>query len=143
MDITVEVMLPPRGATDYAESANPRYRALMPVHVYVPMKVVDTVGMPRTGYVHVTDVPLRPAWAAFTSEEIERRINQRLCRNVLDQDGNVIERSEWAGDVTVIPSQARNRLRTERQITVTWTAFKNVMRNFIESGRQLSDEDFD
>ena len=142
MDITVEVMLPPRGAGNYSTSANPRYRVLMPVHVYVPMKEIDTVAMPRTGYVHVTGVPTRPGWGALTNEEVERRINQRLCDRLLDQDGNELERSKWAGVAASIPANARNRLLNDRQITVTWTAFKNVMQNFIEA-RQLGDEDFD
>ena len=142
MDITVEVMLPPRGAANYSTSANPRFRVLMPVHVYVPMKVVSEIGMPRTGYVHVTGVPERPAWAALTSEQIEQRINQRLCRLIEDASGNVVERSAWAGVSASIQANARNRLLADRQITVTWTAFKNVLQNFIES-RQLADEDLD
>jgi hypothetical protein len=141
MDLTIEVMLPPRGATDYTQSANERYRVLAPVAVY-PLKTVATVGMQRTGYVHVTGVPERPAWANLTTEQLMAKLNGKLCAFWEDAQGNLVERRKWAGLASAIPANARNRLLNERQITVTWTAFKNVLQNLIEQ-RQLADGDLD
>jgi hypothetical protein len=141
MDLTVEVMLPPRGANDYTQSANERYRVLAPVAVY-PLKTVATVGMQRTGYVHVTGVPERPSWANLTTEQLMKKLNARLCDIWTNADGTMKERRMWAGIASAIPANARNRLLTDRQITVTWTAFKNVLQNLIEQ-RQLADGDLD
>jgi hypothetical protein len=141
MDMTVEVMLPPRGASDYTQSANPRYRVLAPVAVY-PLKTVATVGMQRTGYVHVTGVPERPAWANLTQEQLMAKLNGKLCQVWENVDGTLRERRIWAGIASQIPANARNRLLNDRQITVTWTAFKNVLQNLIEL-RQLADGDLD
>lgn len=195
MDLTIEVMLPPRGANDYTQSANERYRVLAPIAVY-PLKTVATVGMPRTGYVHVTGIPDRPAWANLTQERIIARISKVLCeewhnpswepettyltgalmkpiskngfryRVILPGisgseqpiwpalsgatviDGSVTwateinERRRWAGVASGIPANARNRLLNDRQITVTWTQFKNVLRHVIEQ-RQLADGDLE
>ncbi len=141
MDLTVEVMLPQRGAANYSTSANPRYRVLAPVAVY-QRKTVTEIGMPRTGYVHVTGVPERPSWSGLTTEQIMRRLNGRLCEIWDDAEGNMVERRKWAGVAAAIPTNARNRLLQDRQITVTWTQFKAVMQHLIEL-RTLADGDFD
>jgi hypothetical protein len=204
-------MLPPRGANDYTQSANDRYRVLAPVAVY-PLKTVATVGMQRTGYVHVTGVPIDNRWfhqiesvdddgnpvtvnVPFSVEEIMKRVNAKLC-DIWDHmgwapqeivgvgvfrfatefngwryessggltgvtepawpaelDATVLDgtatwtcrrcvRRKWGGIASAIPANARNRLLTDRQITVTWTAFKNVLQNLIEQ-RQLADGDLD
>lgn len=141
MDLTVEVMLPPRGASDYSTSANPKWRVLAPVAVY-PLKTVDVVGMPNTGYVHVTGVPERPAWENLTTDELMQRLSSKLCDVWEGAAGEMVERRKWAGLASAVPASARNRLLQDRQITVTWTQFKNVMRHLIEL-RALADADFD
>ena len=135
MDITVEVMLPPRGAADYAESAHPKWRVLSVVDVYYPMKAVDVVGMPRTGYVHVTDAPMPAAWQGWDNEQI----NQRLSA-ILTRAWEGVEKREWAALAASIPLAARNNLRINRQITVTWTQFKAALRN-MRTSAQLADAD--
>jgi hypothetical protein len=141
MDLTVEVMLPPRGATDFTQSANERYRVLAPVAVY-PLKTPASVGLQRTGFVHVTGVPVRASWANLTTEQIMQRVNARLCEVWENADGTFRERRKWAGIAATIPQGTRNRLLSERQITVTWTQFKNFLQNLIEQ-RALADGDFD
>ena len=138
MDLTVEVMLPSRGAADFSTSANPKYRVLAPVAVYW-RKDAPVVGMPRTGYIHVNDVPMPQAWADLTADEVMARINARLCAFWSEELG---ERRLWCGDASLIGAAARNNLRTERQITVGWTAFKNVLRNLVEL-RALNDQDIE
>jgi hypothetical protein len=46
MDITVEVMLPPRGATTFAESAHPKWRVLAIGAIYIGKTPPAVVGMP-------------------------------------------------------------------------------------------------
>ena len=141
MDITVEVMLPPRGAPDYSTSAHSKWRVLSLVGVHIPRLNPPSVNLPNTGYVHVTDVPTRPGWAALTNEEIERRINARLCRmELLGPLHQIVERRRFAGIASLIPAGAANNLRTNRQITVTWTQFKAVIQDIIDA-RQLADDD--
>jgi hypothetical protein len=134
VDLTIEVMLPPRGATDYSQEFHGSYRVLTIVAVY-PMKDVPVVGMPRTGYVHVTGVPTPAGWSALTNEEIQRRLNSRLCRGRLNG-----ERRCWGGIAAAIPAGARNALRIDRQVTVTWTQFKNFLQQ-LDEARALTDDD--
>lgn len=145
MDLTIEVMLPPRGATDFSQSAHPKWRVLSIVAVY-PRKQVDVVGMPRTGYVHVTDIPERAGWAAITTDELMTRINRRLCAmwedGATDRAPTVVEKRLWVGLGSLVPVNARNRLLTDRQITVTWTQFKNFIQN-VRDQRALADSDLD
>lgn len=141
MDVTIEVMLPARGAADPSQPANPKYRLLAIVAVY-PMKTVPVVGMPCTGYVHVTGVPERPGWAGLTSEEVMRRINARLCKEWEDANRVMVERREWCGIASLVPAGARQTLIAERQITVTWAQFKNFVQN-VRTALALQDEDLD
>jgi hypothetical protein len=139
MDLTVEVMLPPRGAPDFSTSANSKYRVLTPVAVYW-LKTVDTIGMPNTGYIHVTGVPRPQAWSEWSDEQVIARCNTILCRVWENAEGQVIERRIWAGDASVLSAGVRNTLRNNRQITVTWTQFKNVLKNLVTAAN-LADAD--
>jgi hypothetical protein len=134
VDLTVEVMLPARGANDFATSANARWRVLAPVAVYT-RRAPSTVGMPLTGYIHVNGVPLPPAWADWSEERALQRMNNILCE--FWNDG---ERRIWCGDHTVLGAGARNALLTDRQLTVTWAQFKAAMRHLVRDAR-LADAD--
>lgn len=141
MDVTVEVMLPPRGAADYSQSAHSKWRVLAPVAVYYPRKVIAEIGMPRTGYVHVTDIPMPQGWALLTADEIQARLSNRLCAVWYQADGlSSREKRIWCGDSAQIALAARNALRTNRQLTVTWTQFKQAIRNRVDD-RALIDSD--
>jgi hypothetical protein len=115
MDLTIEVMLPPRGAVDFSASANPKYRVLSPVAVY-ERKTVDEVTMPCTGYIHVNGVP-----GDYSLVEL----NAKLCAPYAD--GN--ERRIWALDSTIIPGVIRANLLQDRQVTMTWAQFRVFMQN--------------
>lgn len=143
MDLTIEVMLPRRGATgaELSEPANPKYRLLALVAVY-PLKSVPTVGMPFTGYVHLTGVPERAAWAGLSEEEIVARINSRLCKLWLDANREIVERREFAGIAASVPPGARTALQQDRQVTVTWNQFKAFVQN-VRDARALDDADLD
>jgi hypothetical protein len=136
MDITVEVMLPPRGGSDWGVSANAKWRVLTPVAIYT-LRQPAVVGMPNTGYIHVTGIPKPVAWDNWTDEQIISRLNSKLCSLHLDNDRNMIERRAWAADHLVIPAAARNALLTNRQITVTWLQFKAALKHRV-SGLELT-----
>jgi hypothetical protein len=115
MDITIEVMLPPRGATDFSASANPKYRVLSPVAVYA-RKTLDTVTMPCTGYVHVTAVP-----GDYSLVDL----SAKLCAPHQEAQ----ERRVWALDAAIIPGVIKASLLQNRQVTITWAQFKVFMQN--------------
>jgi hypothetical protein len=141
MDITVCVMLPARGG-DPTIPANPKYRLLSPVAVTPMGDTTQPIGAQCTGYIHVTGVPMRAGWAALTNEAIMQRINAKLCKVWENADRTVREHRALQGIAASIPAGARNTLLTERQLTVTWTQFKNFIQNLIES-RTLVDTDLD
>jgi hypothetical protein len=128
VDITIEVMLPARGGS-WSDDGHNHYPMLGVVGVYDHMKVTDTVGMPRTGYVHVTGLP----------DEKFETIRARLEESNEGADEKIWKR-RWAGVVSRIPFMALNRLMTDRQITVTWTQFRGFLQNIREQ-RDFADAD--
>jgi hypothetical protein len=141
MDMTVEVMLPPRGSGfGFELERNGRYMVLMPVAVY-SRRNLAVVNMPHTGYIHVTGVPDRIS---------VQKANQVLCQ-LHEQElligeeplTQIIERRKWRADATTMPAALRNQFLANRQITVTFTQFRNAMKNLIEANRNLTEEDFD
>lgn len=139
MDITVEVMLPPKGQ-DFSVTRNGRYRVLMPVAIY-EKKTVPTVTMPHTGYIHVTNVPNRLSI---------KRMNEVLCR-LHTEDlfigsepiSQVIERRKWCLSNTNLSTGLRDTLLNMRQISVTFTQFCNAMQNITENNRSLIASELD
>jgi hypothetical protein len=124
VDITIEVMLPERGSSDFTQPGHNRYPMLGIVAVYDHMKITDSVGMPRTGYIHVTGVP--DARFARLKEVIEARgVGSKRAWSVLDSR---------------ISAQAKASLVADRQISVGWAQFRNLLRNRDES-RDLTDAD--
>jgi hypothetical protein len=124
VDITICVMLPPRGSSDFTEAGNANYPMLGVVAVYPYMDETAEIAAPRTGSVHVTGVP----------DDKFARIKDVLTR------GDVGFKRVWAGVASRIPVNARNRLATDRKITVTWTQFRNFLQN-IKEQRDFADAD--
>lgn len=133
MDITIEVMLPIRGAADYSGLGNNHYPMLAVCGVHERLLTTPVVNMPRTGYVHVTGVP----------DDKFDKIKRVLEREWFDlgADGPVFRAKRvWAGIASRIPVNVANNLRVNRQITVTWTQFRNFLQNLQEQ-RDLTDAD--
>lgn len=159
MDITVEVMLPPRGATDFSESANPTYRVLAPVAVYVPRRDIRAVHQNATGYLHVTDVPQIIPDEVTTrihfeseNEKITAQLNARLCDTWTEISAVHMERTEvtiekrrWCGDPSGLTIREANTLLAERQITITWDHFCEILkrREPYEGQRPVTSTDID
>jgi hypothetical protein len=140
MDLTVEVMLPPRGAADYSASGNVTWPLLGIVAVY-PRKTVAVVNLPVTGYLHVSGVPEHASWTGLTQEQLFQGLNAVLTDSILDAEGNLVTRRNWTGQPTGIPNNLRDDLLEDRQVNLTWNQFRNLMRNFGEA-RSLTAEDF-
>jgi hypothetical protein len=126
VDITICVMLPPRGSSDFNVPGNAHYPMLGVVAVYPYMDETAVVTAPHTGSVCVTGVP----------DDKYARIKE-----VLERGDDGLKRI-WAGVASRIPVNARNRLATDRKITVTWTQFRNFLRNLREQ-RDFTDADLD
>jgi hypothetical protein len=125
VDITVEVMLPVRGATDFTGKGNNYYPMLGVVEIYNHMKVTDVVGMPRTGYIHVLNVP---------------ELRFPLLKRVLRRKGLNGKKRSWAGLDSRLTALQKNRLLTNRQITMGWLAFRSLLRN-LDEDRDLVEAD--
>jgi hypothetical protein len=138
VDITIEVMLPERGATDFDGPGNAGYGNLDIVAVYDHPKVIDTVGMPRTGYVRVTGVPDQHF------EKIKALLLQTYDVAIGAEAPVYFKKRRWTGLSSRMSAALRNRLLNNRQIgengALTWDAFKAFLRN-TEQGRDFSDED--
>jgi hypothetical protein len=133
MDLTLEVMLPPRGALDYSASAHPKWLVLAIVAAYYPAKVLSEITMERTGYIQVTGIPELPGAAGLSAEEIQRRVCHRVTVPWYEADGKTVrEKRIWCGDAVIgaiaFPA-AFNALRTDRQLTITWAQLKAFLRN--------------
>ena len=136
MDLTVEVMLPPRGDVDFARGQNGRYRVLAAVAVY-PLKTTAVVGMQRSGYLHVTGVPVVDKGGG---ERTLAHLNRVLCEPWTRADGSLRERRKWCGVPAALPARVVSTLLESRQATVAWAEFKALFRHQIDI-RNLSDED--
>jgi hypothetical protein len=132
MDITVCVMLPERGATDYSTSAHPKWRVLEPVAVTIAGDTSQPITAPRTGYIHVTNIPSKPEWMGLPNEEVLRFVASSICAPGL------AHRKAWKGDETSLPLPMRQALLTDRQITITWGQFKAFFQN---GSRSFADGD--
>lgn len=143
MDITIAIMLPPRGDTDFSRSAHPRWQVLSIVTAYVPMATIDQVTHPTLGYVHVTGVPKPAAWSDWSNERIQKKICDKITAVWEDENRQVLGKRFWCGDGSSIPAGAVSNLLTNRQITVTWTQFKNFCLNLKEANRKLADQDLE
>jgi hypothetical protein len=97
---------------------------LGPVAVYPEQKLTATVGMQRTGYIHVLSVP--PA-------RYER------LRDVLLTEGGE-SRRVWAVLHTRLSQADKDELAEFRQITVSWSEFRSLLRNVV-ANRDLTDTD--
>jgi hypothetical protein len=164
MDISVEVMLPPRGADFTTEMGNNHYRVLSPVAIYIPRKFPDTVRLQHTGFLHVTGFPdNHPSFRQVNREDRERRLNgvlgeiwrvpDRISQPqpterringvrqiVMEAPDRLNQKRCWAGDPQTLPPQVRDALLNERQAEITWGQFKAFMRHQVRQVN-LTDDD--
>ena len=130
-DISLEVMIDPATAPPDREAMN--YRRGEVVAGYPTSRVAEWngteykanggVGMPRTGYIHVRDVPANVA----------PKLRQVLTRDMYEIEGDGVtikklRRRLWRFVPSDIPANVMNRLLNDREITVTFTQLKNYVR---------------
>jgi hypothetical protein len=98
----------------------------------------DVVG-PEFIYIHVRDVP-----AQITLERAREKLLERDEEfGFFDGEMTVLayhRRKKFGAVLADIPTAARNRLQSDRQITVTWTQVKNYIKHRRQN-RQLADGD--
>ena len=129
MDVTLCVMMPPRGSPDWSASAH----ALMPVLNIVcvwPMQTIPSVDAERTGYIHITGIPD----GFVTLAELQATLSE----SVFDADRKLVKKRAWVADPNDLPPQKRNDLLADRQVTLTWVQARAVWRHS-ETGQLLQD----
>lgn len=146
MDITICVMLPTRGATDYSSSSHPKWRVLEPVAVMPMGDTSQQIGAPRTGYIHVLGIPGRSSLRG-SKEHVIAQIGSKLCaQNEENVAGGTepisVKKTKRLWDASGLSAEQRAALLVDRQITLTWAQFKNALRHSRES-RALTDTDLD
>lgn len=126
-DVTICVMLPPRGDTTFDRSAHAKMPVLSPVCVY-PLQTINEVTAPRTGYIHVTGCPVQ-----VTPE----RLAQRICQ-VWEEGETYRAKRLWVGLVSALTLRQKADLLRDRQTTMTWAEFRDafVRQNTGETIRQ-------
>lgn len=122
MDLTICVMLPPKGDADYARSAHSKMPVLAPVCVY-PRHDIKEVTAPRTGYIHVSDCPVKDP----------RELAEKLCmvdeREVLagkERLTQTLAKRAYEADVSQLPAKVQAVLLSERQCSLTWAEFAGM-----------------
>jgi hypothetical protein len=124
VDLTVEVMLPPRGSSDFDHAPKRGYPMLCPVAVYPVQKIAPVVGMPRSGYVHVIGVP--PGRFA--------QLHDALMATAATAN------RAWVILHTRLSQADKDELIEHRQIAVSWSEFRSLLRN-VPANRDLTDDD--
>ncbi len=83
----------------------------------------------RIGFGHINDVPV---------EDISEL--SFLTDSNLDNDGNIISRSKWRVDSTLLTEDELSHIVSGNQLYSDWTRFKEVCINVV-TGSFLTDED--
>lgn len=87
-------------------------------------------------WVHITDVP------ATVVRKVKELLEQPDFDPAEPEDDQVLRsRRRWRVLLDDMPANLRNRLRDDRQITVTWTKAKPFLKNHVED-RLIDDTDF-
>ena len=87
---------------------------------YIPKNI--PVAMPMTGWVFIMGAPVK-------SLDL---LNSRLCRALVDTTFGppvITKKRKWYASISTIPIVIKNRLETNRYVTVTWAQVKNYIRN--------------
>lgn len=134
MDLTVAVMLPPKGDATYARSAHTKMPVLAPVAVYERVPVT-TIRNPVLGYLRVTGCPVRSA----------RELAEQICipdeRELFIAQEPMIQMAAkrlYEADAALLPSKITATLLSKRQATLTWTEFAAMYANRV-TATKLSD----
>ena len=98
----------------------------------------EVISSPRTGFVHVTGVPI------LAVRKIKRlaESHQQITGTRAGGDLNIVTllKRKWGVDVASIPLVVRQQFIADKEITFTWTQVKNFIRNKPEN-RIVTDAD--
>lgn len=98
----------------------------------------DVISSTKFVFVHVRGVPDRPIEVVR-----ERLLSSDMEVGTFEGEMVVVgyyRRKRFNAVISSIPTNIRNRLNADRQITVTWTRVKNYIKN-LRANAQLSDSD--
>lgn len=119
MDLTVCVILPPKGDAGYARSSHSKMPVLSPVCVYFRQDIAE-VTAPRTGYIHVTGCPVK------NPSELAEKLCVADEREVfvgIERETQSLAKRVYEADTSLLPEKVAALLLTERQCTLTWGEF--------------------
>lgn len=135
---TIEFILPPRGAADWSQDIVGTWRVGTPVAVYPFRGIPDVVTMPRTGLVHVYDVPDH-----ITLEKVRSHLTAPWESDQPDEDGRPsrIERRIWKARHDLMSGPGKAKLLADRQVSTNWTRLKQISHHLKEN-RTALDADF-
>lgn len=99
----------------------------------------DVISSPKFVFVHVRGVPDRPLDVVrdkLLDSDVEIGTFTEGQRAII----GYYRRKRFNAVLSSIPTNIRNRLQSDRQITVTWTQVKSYIKN-LRANAQLSDAD--
>jgi len=120
LDLTLTVMLPPRGARDFTQSAHPKWRPLSVVAVHACRYRDEEVTAQNTGVLHVLHSPFKNVVEA--TEALAQPVEDELLI------GNEVmkvtrEKREYVADPLSLSEKCCAQLLDARQATVEWDEF--------------------
>lgn len=130
IDLTITVMLPPRGHSNFGKSAHPKWRVLDIISTHEYIRGDEAIGAQRTGVIHVMGCP-------FHSHEEANVVLTLPLVSTVEVDP-VFEKRRYVGTHTLLTDQQRTELLSQRKTTMTWTEFERIYRH-VESGRGLGE----
>jgi len=137
MAITLQIMLDaPTHNIDSSIDNSARNKRGDICAVYLTSEVGVTNPDNPMGFIHITDEPDK------AYEKIKERLTSPI-RNEVILDRPILRKRKWRILASAIPISARNRLLTDREITVTWNQVKPYIRKKIiisQSNPALDDE---
>lgn len=155
VDVTLEIMLePPTHDLSYApekEAARLRRGDILEIIRSTDFatkdgdgdyRVTEGIGNPRFGYIHITDVPnararkMRDLLTQPTPETRERELpDPETGLPVVHIISDSYRMKRWRIPRSVIPAALKATLLAEREITVSWNAFRDRIRRKIVTSR--------
>jgi len=129
LDITLQIMAFPSTHTLPLEEEAVRYKRGDIVGVYLSSKVPEPPSLTsRSVFIRITDVP------STAIEKAKKLIREDIDANVL------IRRRQYNIDPQSLPSGIKQKLLTDREVTVTWIQAKPYLID-MKTGLSITDGD--
>lgn len=142
MDVTISLMLNQSTHALPIENEGGRWRNGQIINMYLTRNLKVTlqgdgtykfdyiIGNPRIGFIHIREMPASNA----------RKMNFLLGETNELPNGHVISRRLWRVRRGSLPPAARDKLLTNKELTVSWAQFKSFTQ-LDSNNRNLTDAD--